>query len=67
MNKYMAEIYDAGGIRTRATRLISQYHNQRAKENSPSRSCQVLYLNREAAIVERVVIRNTPPLKVIIY
>ena len=27
MNKCMAEIYDPGGIRTRATRLISQYHN----------------------------------------
>ena len=27
MNKCMAEIYDPGGIRTRATRLISQHHN----------------------------------------
>ena len=27
MNKYMAEIYDPGGIQTRAARLISQYHN----------------------------------------
>ena len=27
MNKCMAEIYDLGGIRTRAARLISQYHN----------------------------------------
>ena len=27
MNKCMAEIHDPGGIRTRATRLISQYHN----------------------------------------
>ena len=27
MNKCMAEIYDPGGIRTRAARLISQYHN----------------------------------------
>ena len=35
MNKCMAEIYDPGGIRTRAARLISQYHNHWAKENSP--------------------------------
>ena len=35
MNKCMAEIYDPGGIRTRAARLVSQYHNHRAKENSP--------------------------------
>ena len=35
MNKCMAEIYDPGGIRTRAARLISQYHNHGAKENSP--------------------------------
>ena len=28
----MAEIYDPGGIRTRAARLISLYHNFRAKE-----------------------------------
>ena len=27
MNKCMAEIYDPGGTRTRAARLISQYHN----------------------------------------
>ena len=27
MNKCMAEIYDPGGIQTRAARLISQYHN----------------------------------------
>ena len=27
MNKCMAEIYDPGGIRTRAARVISQYHN----------------------------------------
>ena len=27
MNKCMAEIYDPGGIRTRAARLIIQYHN----------------------------------------
>ena len=27
MNKCMAEIYDPGRIRTRAARLISQYHN----------------------------------------
>ena len=27
MNKCMAEIYDPSGIRTRAARLISQYHN----------------------------------------
>ena len=27
MNKCMAEMYDPGGIRTRAARLISQYHN----------------------------------------
>ena len=27
MNKCMAEIYEPGGIRTRAARLISQYHN----------------------------------------
>ena len=27
MNKCMAEIYDPGGIRTRAARLISQYRN----------------------------------------
>ena len=27
MNKCMAKIYDPGGIRTRAARLISQYHN----------------------------------------
>ena len=27
MNKCMAEIYDPGGIRTRAARFISQYHN----------------------------------------
>ena len=27
MNKCMAEIYDPGGIRTRAARLICQYHN----------------------------------------
>ena len=27
INKCMAEIYDPGGIRTRAARLISQYHN----------------------------------------
>ena len=26
-NKCMAEIYDPGGTRTRAARLISQYHN----------------------------------------
>ena len=36
MNKCMAEIYDPGGIRTRAARLISQYHNHWAKENSPN-------------------------------
>ena len=35
MNKCMAEIYDPGGIRTRTARLISQYHNHWAKENSP--------------------------------
>ena len=35
MSKCMAEIYDPGGIRTRAARLISQYHNHWAKENSP--------------------------------
>ena len=35
MNKCMAEIYDPGGIRAMATRLISQYHNHWAKENSP--------------------------------
>ena len=35
MNKNMAEIYDPGGIQTRATWLISQYHNHWAKENSP--------------------------------
>ena len=35
MNKCMAEIYDPGGIRTRAARFISQYHNHWAKENSP--------------------------------
>ena len=35
MNKCMAEIYDPGRIRTRAARLNSQYHNHRAKENSP--------------------------------
>ena len=58
MNKCMAEIYDPGGIRTRAARLISQYHNHWAKENSFQRSCQVLYLNREAAMLEGVVIRN---------
>ena len=27
MNKCMAEIYDPGGTRTRAARLINQYHN----------------------------------------
>ena len=27
MNKCMAEIYDPGGTRTRAARLISQHHN----------------------------------------
>ena len=27
INKCMAEIYDPGGIRTRAARLISHYHN----------------------------------------
>ena len=27
MNKCMAEIYEPGGIQTRATGLISQYHN----------------------------------------
>ena len=27
INKCMAEIYDPGGIRTRAARLINQYHN----------------------------------------
>ena len=27
MNKCMAEVYDPGGIRTRAALLISQYHN----------------------------------------
>ena len=27
MNKCMAEIYDPGGIRTRAARFVSQYHN----------------------------------------
>ena len=27
MNKCMAEIYDPGGIQTRAARFISQYHN----------------------------------------
>ena len=26
-NKCMAEIYDPGGIRTRAAQLINQYHN----------------------------------------
>ena len=35
INKCMAEIYDPGGIRSRAARLISQYHNHWAKENSP--------------------------------
>ena len=35
MNKCMAEIYDPGGTRTRAARLISQHHNHWAKENSP--------------------------------
>ena len=35
INKCMAEIYDPGGIRTRAARLLSQYHNHWAKENSP--------------------------------
>ena len=35
MNKCMAEIYDPSGIRSRAARLISQYHNHWAKENSP--------------------------------
>ena len=35
MNKCMAEIYDPGGTGTRAARLISQYHNHWAKENSP--------------------------------
>ena len=35
MIKCMAEIYDPGGIRTRAAWLISQYHNHWAKENSP--------------------------------
>ena len=34
MNKCIAEIYDPGGIRTRAARLINQYHNHWAKENS---------------------------------
>ena len=34
MNKCMADIYDPGGIRTRAARLIGQYHNHWAKENS---------------------------------
>ena len=28
MNKCMAEIYDPGGIRTRAARLISQYQRE---------------------------------------
>ena len=59
MNKCMAEIYDPGGIQTRAARLISHYHNHWAKENSPQRSCQVLYLNREAAMLKGVVIRNS--------
>ena len=36
----------------------SQYHNLWAKENSPLRSCQVLYLNREAAIHEWVASGN---------
>ena len=27
VNKCMAEMYDPGGIRTRAARLISKYHN----------------------------------------
>ena len=35
MNKCMAEIYDPGGIRTRAAQFISQYHNHWAKENFP--------------------------------
>ena len=35
MNKCTAEIYDPGGIRTRAAQFISQYHNHLAKENSP--------------------------------
>ena len=35
MNECMAEIYDPGGIQTRAAGLISQYHNYWAKENSP--------------------------------
>ena len=35
INKCMAEIYDPGGIWSRAARLISQYHNHWAKENSP--------------------------------
>ena len=34
MNKCMEELYDPGGIRTRAAWLISQYHNHWAKENS---------------------------------
>ena len=40
--------------------------NHRAKENSPKHSCWVLYLNHEAAMLEGVVSRDTPPLKVII-
>ena len=36
----------------------SQYHNHWANENSPKHSCQVLYLNREAAMPEGVVSHN---------
>ena len=35
INKCLAEIYEPDGIPTRAARLISQYHNHWAKENSP--------------------------------
>ena len=35
INKCMAEIYDPDGIWTTAARLISQYRNHWAKENSP--------------------------------
>ena len=45
----------------------SQYHNQCVKENSLQHSCQVLYLNWEAAMREGVLSCISSPLKVIIY
>ena len=67
MNKCMAEIRVGAGFELRNSRTQDQYPNHWAKEISPWRSNQVLYLNWEYAMQEGVVSHNTPPLKVIIY